>query len=216
MIIGILIGCLNLSQAFATDNLVQSEVHHTKQADFGREHASVDAERVANWVVDSGDNHSLPFVIVDKKEAKVFVFYAEGRLRGATSALLGLATGDDTTPGVGQQKLSTIRPEERTTPAGRFVAALGHNLHGVGILWVDYDSGISLHRVITSNPSEHRAERLVSSTPVDKRISYGCINVSAAFYDHVVNPAFTKTDGIIYVLPESKSLEKVFGLYGFK
>jgi hypothetical protein len=187
-----------------------------KQADFGQEDASPDNRRVANWVVDSGDNYGLPFVILDKKAARVFVFHADGRLRGAASALLGLATGDDTTPGIGNRKLSQIRPDERTTPAGRFVAALGHNLHGVGILWVDYDNAISLHRVITSNPKEHRAERLAAPGSLDKRISYGCINVSAKFYDSVVSPAFTGTDGIFYVLPDTKSPEEVFGLYGFK
>ena len=188
----------------------------SKQADFGREYASPDARRVANWVVDSGDNHGLPFVILSKKEARVFVFHADGGLRGAASVLLGLATGDDTAPAIGSRKLSKIRPEERTTPAGRFVAELGHNLLGAVILWVDYDSAISLHRVITSNLKEHRAERLATPSPLDKRITYGCINVSATFYVSVVSPAFTGTDGIVYVLPDTKSPEEVFGLYGFK
>jgi hypothetical protein len=227
----ILLTCFCSSDALAVDNKTQFDdpsraisintpsasvaVRHTKPADFLHERASVDAQRVANWVVNSRDNHDMPFVIVDKKEARVFVFYAEGRLRAASPVLLGLATGDDTIAGIGQRKLSAIRPEERTTPAGRFVASLGHNLHGVGILWIDYDSGISLHRVITSNPQEHRAKRLSTATPFDKRISYGCINVPAKFYESVVNPAFAKTNGIIYVLPDTKSLEEVFGSYGF-
>lgn len=205
---GILLACMSALPAFAA--------LPAKQADFGQENASPDARNVANWVINAGDNHGLPFVILDKKAARVFVFHADGRLRGAAPALLGLATGDDSPPGIGSRKLSNIHPDERTTPAGRFVAALGHNLHGVGILWVDYDSAISLHRVITSNPKEHRAERLAEPGSLDKRISYGCINVSAMFYDSVVSPTFTGTDGIFYVLPDTKSPEQVFGLYGFK
>src|SRR5674476_1663356 len=59
-------------------------------------------------------------------------------------ALLGSALGDDSVPGIGDRKLSSIRPEERTTPAGRFVAALGLNLGGAEILWVDYDGAVSM------------------------------------------------------------------------
>jgi hypothetical protein len=184
-----------------------------KPVSFETENASLDAHRIADWIVDSGDNHKLPFVIVDKKDARVFVFYADGRLRGAAPVLLGLAVGDDSVPGIGNRKLATIRPDERTTPAGRFVAATDRNLHGGEILWVDYDAAISLHPVITSNPKERRAERLASPTPTDNRISYGCINVPVDFFKRVVSPAFTGTSGIVYILPETRSIEKVFASY---
>ncbi|MEJ1959249.1 MAG: hypothetical protein WDM70_07260 [Nitrosomonadales bacterium] len=191
-------------------------LHPSRQANFVLEHASRDVRHVADWVVDSGDNRDMPFIILDKKEAKVFVFHANGQLIGAAPALLGLALGDDAVPGIGNRKLSSIRPAERTTPAGRFVASLGRNLHGEEILWVDYDGAISLHRVITSNRMEHREQRLASATPLDNRISYGCINVSVKFYESVVSPAFTGTSGIVYVLPETKSPDEVFGSYGVK
>ncbi|MCK9387665.1 MAG: hypothetical protein M0Q22_04620 [Sulfuritalea sp.] len=187
--------------------------HRSKRANFERERASQNARYVANWVVDSGDNLGMPFVIVDKVDAKVFIFHADGRLRGAAPALLGLARGDDTVPGIGDRKLSTIRPDERTTPSGRFVAALGRNLRGEEILWVDYDTALSMHRVITTNPKEHRALRLATPTPLDNRISYGCINVPVKFYEDVLHPAFTGTDGIVYVLPEIMSVREVFGSY---
>ncbi|MFZ2444849.1 MAG: hypothetical protein WAW37_00685 [Syntrophobacteraceae bacterium] len=186
---------------------------HPKRANFGREHKSRDVRHVADWVVDSGDNSGMPFVIVDKIDAKVFVFGADGRLRGAGPALLGLARGDDSIPGIGDRKLSAIRPAERTTPAGRFVASLGYNFHGKDVLWVDYDGAVSLHRVITTKPKERRLQRLATPTPLDNRISYGCINVSAKFYDNVVGPAFTATYGIVYVLPETRSSSEIFALY---
>ena len=186
---------------------------HPKRANFEREHKSRNAQHVADWVVDSGDNRGMPFVIVDKMDAKVFVFDADGRLRGAAPALLGLARGDDSIPGIGDRKLSDIRPEERTTPAGRFVASLGYNFYGKDVLWVDYDTAVSLHRVITTNPTERRLERLATPTPLDNRISYGCINVPAKFYNNVVSPAFTGTYGIVYVLPETRSISEIFALY---
>lgn len=187
--------------------------YYPKRAAFKDESASQATRHVADWVVDSGDNRSLPFLIIDKVDAKVFVFDAAGRLRGATPALLGLARGDDSVPGIGTRKLSAIRPDERTTPAGRFVASMGRNLHGQEIIWIDYDTAISLHRVITSNPKEGRAQRLATPTPDDNRISYGCINVPSAFFNEIVMPAFTASNAIVYILPETRSAQLVFGLY---
>lgn len=184
--------------------------HRARQVNFEGESASADARQVADWVIDTDDNYSLPFLIVDKVSAKVFVFHADGRLRGATSALLGLAVGDDSVPGIGERKLSSIRLDERTTPAGRFVANLDHNLHGGEILWVDYDAAISLHPVATSNAKERRAERLATLSPLDNRISYGCINVPADFFKNVVSAALKARNGIVYVLPETRSPQKVF------
>jgi hypothetical protein len=185
----------------------------SKRASFGQASASKEARHVAKWVVDSGDNRNKPFVIVDKLDAKVFVFNAQGKLQGESSALLGLAIGDDSVPDIGTKKLSAIRPEERTTPAGRFVANLDKNLKGDEMLWVDYDTAISMHRVVTGTAKERRAERLVSSSPSERRISYGCINIPVNFYDNVLSPAFTGTDGIVYVLPETRSAREVFGSY---
>jgi len=187
--------------------------HAPKRADFEREHASREARHVADWVVDSGDNRGMPFAIVDKTDAKVFVFDADGRLYGAAPALLGLAKGDDAVPGIGNRPLSSIRPAERTTPAGRFVAELGRNMHGVEILWVDYEGAVSMHPVIKGKPEDHRAQRLATPTPLDNRISFGCINVPVKFFEHVVRPAFTGTNGIVYVLPETKPARAVFASY---
>src|SRR5258706_526971 len=155
----------------------------------------------------------LPFVIVDKKDAKVFVFDPHGQLQGAAPALLGEAIGDDAVPGIGDRELSNIRREEKTTPAGRFVSALGGNMRGEDVLWVDYKSATSMHRVLTTNPKERRLQRLASPTPLDNRISYGCINIPAKFYENVVRPAFTDTYGIVYVLPETRLAQDVFASY---
>jgi len=180
-------------------------------ARFGSETISTDARATADWVTASRDNKALPFIVIDKVNAKVFAFDAVGTLRGAAPALLGMARGDDSVPGIGQRKLATITPAERTTPAGRFEAAIGHDFEQ-DILWIDYDSALSMHRVIVGRKVDNRAGRLASPTPNDNRISYGCVNVPPSFYDRVVKPLFTGTVGIVYILPETRPLRSVFAI----
>jgi hypothetical protein len=185
--------------------------HH--RAYFGRERFSHETHQLADWIVDSADNLGLPFVILDKVDARLYVFDAGGRLQGAAAALLGAARGDDTVPGIGDREYADMPLETRTTPAGRFVAALGRDSHGEDIVWVDYEAAVAIHRVITTKPKERRLQRLATPTPLDNRISYGCINVPKRFYEKVVGPAFTGTDGIVYVLPETRPARVVFGSY---
>ena len=206
-------GLINLASSATTAEQQATPAKLVRLADFGLEAFSSESRKLADWVVDSADNGNLPFMIIDKLQARVFVFDAQGQLRGAAAALLGLAVGDDTVPGIGQRKLSSIRPEERTTPAGRFVASLDRDIHGHEVLWVDYDSALSLHRVVTGQPKERRAERLATPSPMDNRISFGCINVPVKFYEQVVSPSFTGTNGIVYILPETRSARDVFGSY---
>lgn len=165
---------------------------------------------LADWAVASGDNAGLPFAVIDKASASVFVFGSYGTLLGAEPALIGEAVGDDSVPGIGDRPLSKIRPHERTTPAGRFVGGFGPALgQEKETLWVDYGTAISLHPVVTTNRKERRVKRLNSPTPADNRITYGCINVSAAFYDSVIRNAFGMSKGVFYILPEEKPLDEV-------
>jgi hypothetical protein len=174
------------------------------------EHPSEAVERLAAWAVGQGDTGGLPFIVIDKVAAAVFVFDADGRLQGATPALIGSATGDDTVPGIGDRALSSITPEERTTPAGRFTASFGRAI-GLGrVLWVDYSSAVALHSVPTANPVERRMERLRTPDRNDNRITYGCINVPACFFENVVRPAFSNARGVVYILPDTRSLYDVF------
>ena len=181
-----------------------------RTSDFGGETASEDARQVANWVVTSGDNRKLFFVILDKANTKVFVFEPSGKLRSATPVLIGAARGDDSVDGIGGRPIAEVRPEERTTPAGRFLGEPGRNATGEDVVWVDYDAAVSMHRVRTLEPKERRLERLASPTTDDNRISYGCINMPVAFFENVLKPAFNASYGVVYVLPEVKPLAEVF------
>jgi hypothetical protein len=191
--------------------LDSSSARSAPLADFGAEPASTDARYAAASVMASADNRGLPFVIVDKKNAKIFVFDAGGRLRGASAALLGLASGDYSVPGIGQRPVSQIAPSERTTPAGRFLSQPGRNLQGEEVIWVNYSEGLAIHRVRPGNSQEQRRERLASATPQDNRISLGCVVVPVAFYETVVSPLLGGSRSVVYVLPEDSSVYALFG-----
>jgi hypothetical protein len=179
----------------------------SKQANFESESASRRTRDMADWVVNSRDNLNMPFAIVDKVNAKVYVFGVDGQLHGAAPALLGLAHGDYVAPGVGNMRMSRISPAGRTTPAGRFVATMGRNSRGKEILWVNYENAISMHPVVTGRPEERRAQRLDTPSPLDNRISYGCINVPAIFFKNLVQRTFLGQAGIVYVLPETSHVK---------
>jgi len=183
-----------------------------RHAEFLGRAAPDSVHHMADWVVDAKNNAGLPFAIIDKPDAKAFVFDKDGKLVGSAWVLVGLAPGDDSVPGIGTMPLTDITPDIRTTPAGRFVASMGHDLKS-DVLWVDYADAISLHRVINTNPAERRLERIVSDNPAEHRISYGCINVPAKFFDGVVKPAFKDGRGVVYILPEVKAMRDVFPNY---
>jgi hypothetical protein len=175
-------------------------------------HPLGDAQRLAEWVRTTGDHQHRPFVILDKKAALLHVFDAQGAWRAASPVLLGLARGDTSVPGIGERKIADIRPWERTTPAGRFASEPGTNLQGEDIVWIDYDAAVSMHRVRANNPAERRAQRLASRTAADNRISYGCVNVPAAFYDAFIHPVLGRHPGVVYVLPETVPVSAFFHL----
>ena len=204
---------VHTAPAQSTPEAQTAAVRGPHRAEFGRERASREARRIADWIVDSADNKGLPFVILDKVDARLFVFNADGLIRGASAALLGSARGDDSVPGIGDREFADMTPDTRTTPAGRFVSSIGQDTHGQDVVWVDYDAAVAIHRVITTKPAERRLQRLATPTPLDNRISYGCINVPKRFYETVVAPAFAGTYGIVYVLPETRPARKVFGSY---
>ena len=180
-------------------------------ADFKGTPASPSVQEVANWSFFTGDNHGRSVVILDKKAATVYAFDPHGQLVASAPALLGLAIGDDTAPGVGDKPLSEVPEHERTTPAGRFVAEPGVDDTGTDVVWIDYDSAVAMHRVITTFPEQRRLERLASPKAEDRRISWGCINLPVKFYEKVLSPTVHKTGAIVYVLPETRTSREVFG-----
>lgn len=157
---------------------------------------------MAQWAVDTGDVQGKPFAVVDKQQARIYVFDSSGSLVGSAPSLLGLAKGDGSAPGVAAKVNTGIPLDERTTPAGRFDSEPGHNAKGEAIVWVDYNAAVAIHRLRPAPAAERRPQRLASDKPEDRRISLGCIVVAPEFYDSVIAPTLGKQRGVVYVLPD--------------
>jgi hypothetical protein len=173
-----------------------------QQAQLSREALDL-VERVTH----AGEHERLPFAVVDKKQARIFVFDAAGRLQGASPALLGQTSGDDSAPDVGAHAQTGEVPlAERTTPAGRFVSTPGRNRSGEHVIWVDYDSAFAIHRVRPGRSRQARLARLESSNPADRRVSLGCVVVPERFYDRVVRRWLGQGRAVVYVTRDAAAV----------
>lgn len=181
-----------------------------KRAEFRGYEASQDVQRIADWSVRAADHGGLPFIIVDKMNARLYAFDRYGTLIDQTPILLGMGVGDKFAPGVLKMDMYKTKPWQRITPAGRYFAEEDRNLAGEIVLWVDYDAGIAIHKLPSKPTKQRRHERIVSPDPAEHRITYGCINVPPAFYDRVVRPWFAARGGYVYVLPDTTPLNAVF------
>lgn len=179
--------------------------------DFLATHPSPEARSLVDWTTRTGDPQGRPYAIVDKRAARMYVFHADGQLAGQTPVLLGSTVGDHTVPGVGTRAQSGfVAPDERTTPAGRFEAAPGENASGEHVVWVDYESAFAIHRLRPGFAYQARTTRLGTTSAGDKRVSWGCVVVPVAFYEQVVRKVLGRSRSVVYVMPETASLQKMF------
>lgn len=117
--------------------------------------------------------------------------WAPGRQRARLS---GLAVGDDSQPGIGDKPART--PNSRTS---------------CGSTTTQHLRSTRSLQVRPRNAAPHASPRLASPNPKDRRISFGCINLPPNFYDRVLGPAVRRTGAIVYILPEIRQAQEVFG-----
>ena len=172
--------------------------------------ASPEVLDTVQWVAASKDNAGLPFVVVDKVNARVYAFTPFAQLKATAPILLGGGVGDVMLVGP-DVPMSAIPVHKRITPAGRYPSRLVIDNHGKTVLLIDGPNLITMHIVAKGTPAQRRAERLASSTPDDNRVSFGCINVPPAFFTTVLDPDFRPGLGIVYVLPEKTTPAQLFG-----
>ena len=165
---------------------------------------SADTATLARRVLQGGDAAGRPLAIVDKRQAQMGVFDAQGRLAGVSRVLIGRTPGDKSVAGVGERtQAGRLLPGDATTSAGRFSSQPGRNLEGEAIVWLDYDAALAIHRLRPGPAARDRQRRLDTRSPSDNRISAGCVVVPTAFYEAVVEPLLGQQPGLVYIIPEA-------------
>lgn len=187
-------------------NCVLGLVNSVQAEDVYRKNESIQVKDVVERVIKINDNKQRPFIIVDKKQAEIYVFDSTGIVLSKAPILLGMAIGDDLPIEIARLPLSQIKQSSRITPAGRYIAELGKDTHGKDVLWVDFAGNLAIHPVINV-PKQDRLERLNSITIEDNRISWGCINVPKIFFKKYILNIFSRSKGMVYILPEVKSIK---------
>lgn len=161
------------------------------------------AAALTRRILASANHRGLPFAVVDKKAATLFVYSGNGTLAGSTPVLLGRAPGDASVPGVGERtQRGQLLDADRTTAAGRYASEPGRNLTGEAVIWIDHANALAIHRLRPGPAHERRAQRIVSPNVQDRRISAGCVVVPVAFYESVVAPVLGRGRGVVYVMAE--------------
>lgn len=154
------------------------------------EGAPADLSGLIARVVAMRDHFGRPFVVADKRAGAIYIVSPEGQILEDSPALYGKHQGDEAVAG--------------QTPAGVFVLQR-HFTDEVGyggdvmFFWSENGDDYALHRTYTRNPHERREHRLTTLSALDNRISNGCINVPAAFYDRAIVPLHGAR---LFVLPE--------------
>ena len=172
--------------------------------------APIDVRNTLAWVMSSRDHRGAPFLMVDKPSAQAFVFNGAGELVAVAPVLMGMGKGDEMlVPNAAP--MSAIPPSKRITPAGRWWARLAPDASGKVVLVIDHDAALSLHPIVKGQPWEKRAHRILTGTPEDNRISFGCINAPVAFFSNVVGTLFANKMGVVYILPETRTAAQQFG-----
>lgn len=146
------------------------------------------------------------FIIADKPNGMLHVFFADGSLLIQDAALYGKDIGDI------ESKLSSLQGGAKITPAGKFTLVATPDAEYAGGMRLDLKETSSaggvtaIHAAYLGDAKEKRLERLASTSAFDKRISYGCVNTTHATFLKSILPNIEKLNGgMIFVLPDAQA-----------
>lgn len=152
------------------------------------------AKATLDHINETSDNGGRPFIIADKKAGKLYLMNADGKVVDTTPALFGRDTSDaartDRATGAGKYDLTYNRDQRLPSGYEGSVQSFDTGTNG---------ETFAIHRVIDVK-GENRSGRLASATARDNRITHGCINVPAEFYNKHLDG---ELGAVLYVLPET-------------
>lgn len=152
------------------------------------------AKATLDHINETSDNGGRPFIIADKKAGKLYLMNADGKVVDTAPALFGRDTSDaartDRATGAGKYDLTYNRDQRLSSGYEGSVQSFDTGTNG---------ETFAIHRVIDVK-GENRSGRLASATARDNRITHGCINVPAEFYNKHLDG---ELGAVLYVLPET-------------
>lgn len=152
------------------------------------------AKATLDHINETSDNGGRPFIIADKKAGKLYLMNADGKVVDTAPALFGRDTSDaartDRATGAGKYDLTYNRDQRLPSGYEGSVQSFDTGTNG---------ETFAIHRVIDVK-GENRSGRLASATARDNRITHGCINVPAEFYNKHLDG---ELGAVLYVLPET-------------
>ncbi len=154
------------------------------------------------------------YMILDKMNAKQYIFDQDNRLMAIIVPGFGKEQGDE------QNTAEKYNEGRMTTPSGVYLLSnatvkedieeygkLQFSLYGTSVL--GNDEFIKEHQTYAGHGElKPRTEKLNSPTPTDNNFSNGCINISAEDFEKYVKPNF-KGDysELLFVLQDEKGLK---------
>jgi hypothetical protein len=158
----------------------------------------------------AGSLGDTTFLMIDKARGRIILF-EDGQPVFAGPALTGQSTADEMPKNELTEKFDNLNaPSTKITPAGRYSVQRGFDPEVGGPLFDVHeirgkDWGIAIHQLYLGIPSEHRDVRILSSSPEDKHITYGCINIQTASMQVLLHELPEKRMIPLYILPQDAS-----------
>jgi hypothetical protein len=190
----------NLQEVYASIQARQTEA--TVPTEVANQ-MSEEAKIIYRQVAPLAKEKQRGFMIADKRNGKLHMFFSSGQHLASDTALFGADIGD-TFQG------DSLNGGKKITPAGKFTLEVVEDSDYEGGYRLDlaetsFNKGIiAVHPAWLGNVNDRRLERLASPDVKDNRISYGCINTSHELFLNKIKPQLGEFNGgFIYVLPEA-------------
>lgn len=141
-------------------------------------------------------NDTKPTIIGDKQGGVLYVYIPTRHLLLHTPALYGKTKSDS----------YRSDKNERITPSGEFVGQkyFSSYLQSPIIVFQEGKTLLAIHSVWLGQPIQGRMYRLSTESPLDNRITNGCINVYPEFYHNVLDSLPNTVR--VHILSEHESL----------
>ncbi len=126
-----------------------------------------------------------PIITADKVKGIISVYYPDTKEVIVAPALFGKVKSNK----LNMENYDKPSKFDGITPAGIYPIEKIYSWHlnSDMLVFIKGKSSVAaIHPLWTKNPDQKRVQRLLSETPLDNRITSGCINVDPVFFNQVL------------------------------